>query len=171
MIEYIVEKQVSSYRIQYDPALRRFDMSNKPKYYIVEASALPEVFLKVAEAKRLLSTGEASTVNEATRMTDISRSAFYKYRDAVLPFQNMMTGRIITFQLLLHDEQGLLSEILGVFADVGANIITINSIVPSNGTAVVTISAETIDLNIPLEELMSRLSAIRGVLKADVLAG
>ena len=51
-------------------------MSNKPQYYIVEASALPEVFLKVAETKRLLSTGEATTVNEATRMTDISRSAF-----------------------------------------------------------------------------------------------
>ena len=140
-------------------------MSTKPKYYIVESSALPEVFLKVAEAKRLLSTGEASTVNEATRMTDISRSAFYKYRDAVLPFQSMMTGRIITFQLLLHDEQGLLSEILG------ANISTINSIVPTNGTAVVTISAETIDLTITLEELMNRLSAIQGVLKADVLAG
>ena len=146
-------------------------MSTKPKYYIVESSALPEVFLKVAEAKRLLSTGEASTVNEATRMTDISRSAFYKYRDAVLPFQSMMTGRIITFQLLLHDEQGLLSEILGVFADAGANISTINSIVPTNGTAVVTISAETIDLTMTLEDLMNRLSAIQGVLKADVLAG
>ena len=85
-------------------------MAVKPKYYIVEASALPEVFLKVAEAKRLLSTGEASTVNEATRMTDISRSAFYKYRDSVLPFQNMMTGRIITFQFLIHDEPGLLAE-------------------------------------------------------------
>ena len=145
-------------------------MSTKPKYYIVESSALPEVFLKVAEAKRLLSTGEASTVNEATRMTDISRSAFYKYRDAVLPFQSMMTGRIITFQLLLHDEQGLLSEILGVFAD-ARNISTINSIVPTNGTAVVTISAETIDLTMTLEELMNRLSAIQGVLKADVLAG
>jgi len=118
-------------------------MSTKPKYYIVESSALPEVFLKVAEAKRLLSTGEASTVNEATRMTDISRSAFYKYRDAVLPFQSMMTGRIITFQLLLHDEQGLLSEILGVFADAGANISTINSIVPTNGTAGVTHSPGT----------------------------
>ena len=146
-------------------------MSSKPKYSIVESSALPEVFLKVAEAKRLLSTGEASTVNEATRMTDISRSAFYKYRDAVLPFQSMMTGRIITFQLLLHDEQGLLSEILGVFADSGANISTINSIVPTNGTAVVTISAETIDLTVSLEELMNRLSAIQGVLKAEVLAG
>ena len=146
-------------------------MSSKPKYYIVEASALPEVFLKVAEAKRLLSTGEASTVNEATRMTDISRSAFYKYRDAVLPFQSMMTGRIVTFQLLLHDEQGLLSEILGVFGDAGANISTINSIVPTNGTAVVTISAETIDLTMTLEELMNRLSAIQGVLKAEVLAG
>lgn len=146
-------------------------MSTKPKYYIVEASALPEVFLKVAEAKRLLSTGEASTVNEATRMTDISRSAFYKYRDAVLPFQNMMTGRIITFQLLLHDQQGLLSDILAVLADAGANINTINSIVPTNGTAVVTISAETIDLTVSLEELMNKLSSTPGVLKADVLAG
>lgn len=146
-------------------------MSGQPKYYIVEASALPEVFLKVAEAKRLLSTGEAETVNEATRMTDISRSAFYKYRDAVLPFQNMMTGRIITFQLLLHDEPGLLSEILRLYADAKANIITINSIVPTNGTAVVTISAETIDLIVPLEELINRLSQFPGVVKAEVLAG
>ena len=146
-------------------------MSTTPKYYIVEASALPEVFLKVAEAKRLLSTGEASTVNEATKMTDISRSAFYKYRDAVLPFQNMMTGRIITFQLMLHDEPGLLSNVLNVFADHRANIITINSIVPTNGTAVVTISAETMDLSIQLEELLRQLRSTKGTIKAEVLAG
>ena len=146
-------------------------MSNKPQYYIVEASALPEVFLKVAETKRLLSTGEATTVNEATRMTDISRSAFYKYRDAVMPFQNMMTGRIVTFQLLLHDGPGVLSDILLIFADAKANIITINSIVPTNGTAVVTISAETMDLNITLEDFLQKLSASHGVVKADVLAG
>ena len=146
-------------------------MSTAPKYYIVEASALPEVFLKVAEAKRLLSTGEASTVNEATRMTDISRSAFYKYRDAVLPFQNMMTGRIITFQLLLHDEPGRLSEILSIFAEAGANIMTINSIVPVNGTAVITISAETMDVSISLEDLLNRLTTAKGVVKADILAG
>ena len=146
-------------------------MSTSPRYYLVEESALPEVFLKVAETKRLLSTGEASTVNEATRMTDISRSAFYKYRDSIMPFQSVMTGRIVTFQLLVHDEPGQLSEILNLFAEIKANITTINSIVPTNGTAVVTISAETIDLTITLEALMNRLSAIQGVLKADVLAG
>ena len=146
-------------------------MPAKPQYYIVEASALPEIFLKVAETKRLLSTGEASTVNEATRITNISRSAFYKYRDADVPYQNMMTGRLITLQFLLHDETGLLSEILGVFAACKANIITINSIVPTNGTAVVTISAETMDLTISLEELLDKLSGIHGVLKAEVLAG
>ena len=146
-------------------------MSHKPEYYIVEASALPEVFLKVAEAKRLLSTGEAATVNEATRMTDISRSAFYKYRDAILPFQNMMTGRIITFQLLLHDQPGNLSEILAVFAEKKANIMTINSIVPTNGTAVVTISAETMDLSVQLEDLLRELRNRAGVIKAEVLAG
>ena len=146
-------------------------MASKPKYYIVEASALPEVFLKVAEAKRLLSTGEAATVNEATKMTDISRSAFYKYRDSVLPFQNMMTGRIITIQLLLHDQPGLLSEILGVLAATKVNIITINSIMPTNGTAVVTISAETNELTVSIEELLSTLGEMSGVVKAEVLAG
>ena len=146
-------------------------MATKPQYYIVEASALPEVFLKVAEAKRLLSTGEASTVNEATHMTDISRSAFYKYRDAVLPFQNMMTGRIITFQLLLHDEPGLLSDILAVLDQAQANILTINSIVPTNGTAVVTIAAETMDINIPLEDLLRDMGQCPGVVKAEILAG
>ena len=146
-------------------------MPNTPKYYIVHASALPEVFLKVAEAKRLLSTGEAATVNEATRMTDISRSAFYKYRDSVLPFQNMMTGRIITFQLLLHDKPGLLSNVLDIFAQKKANIITINSIVPTNGTAVVTISAETTDLTVQLEDLLHDLRLYPGIIKAEVLAG
>ena len=146
-------------------------MGKEPKYYIVEASALPEVFLKVAEAKRLMSTGQAATVNEATRMTDISRSAFYKYRDAVIPFQNMMTGRIITFQLLLYDEKGLLSRVLELFAQTHANIITINSIVPTNGCAVVTISAETMELTVQLEELLRQLRQIAGVIKADILAG
>jgi chorismate mutase len=146
-------------------------MANEPKYYIVEASALPEVFLKVAEAKRLLSTGEAGTVNEATRMTGISRSAFYKYRDAVLPFQNMMVGRIITFQLLLQDETGILSNLLNLFADVKANITTINSIVPTNGCAVVTISAETLNLTVHLEELLRLIRKTSGVIKAEVLAG
>lgn len=146
-------------------------MASSTKYYIVEASALPEVFLKVAEAKRLLSTGEASTVNEATQMTDISRSAFYKYRDAILPFQNMMTGRIITFQLLLHDAPGILSGILGHFSERKANIITINSIVPTDGCAVVTISAETMDLTISLEEFLRILRQDPGVIKAEILAG
>ena len=146
-------------------------MANSPKYFIVEASALPEVFLKVAEAKRLLSTGRVSTVNEAAKQTGISRSAFYKYRDAVLPFQHMMSGRVITFQLLLQDEPGALSSLLMIFAEHKANIMTINSIVPTNGCAVVTISAETMDLNLPLEELLRLFRQTKGVIKADILAG
>ena len=146
-------------------------MTKKPKYYIVEASALPEVFLKVAEAKRLLSTGEASTVNDATKMTDISRSAFYKYRDAILPFQHMMTARIITFQFMLHDEPGALSNILTELAGHGGNIQTINSIIPTNGCALVTISAETTDMEITLEDLLQLMGSLPGVIRAEVLAG
>ena len=146
-------------------------MANQPKYYIVEASALPEVFLKVAEAKRLLDTGEVLTVNDAALRAGISRSAFYKYRDYVLPFQNLMAGRIITFQLALHDEPGVLSNILSLFALCGANILTINQAIPSNGCAAVTISAETNGLQISLEELLQRLAATTGVIRAEILAG
>ena len=146
-------------------------MASVPKYYIVEASALPEVFLKVAEAKRLLQTGEASTVNEATQMTDISRSAFYKYRDAVIPFQNMMTGRVITFQFMLQDQKGQLAALLQSFTDHKTNIQTINSIIPTNGCALVTISAETTDLTVSLEDFLKELSHVPGVIKAEVLAG
>ena len=146
-------------------------MAQNAKYYLVEASALPEVFLKVAEAKRLLSTGEATTVNEAARMTGISRSAFYKYRDAVIPFQNMMTGRIITFQLLLHDEPGVLSAILATFAAPAANILTINQTIPSGGCAAVTVTAETMGMTEPIETLLHQLAATGGVVKAEILAG
>ena len=145
--------------------------SGTPKYYIVEASALPDIFIKVAESKRLLSTGAADTVNDATQMTGISRSAFYKYRDAITPFQDMCSSRIITFQILLHDQPGALNNLLTILADHQANIMTINSIVPSNGTSVVTIAAETAKLELPLEELLHLLRSAQGVIKADVLAG
>ena len=146
-------------------------MASTPKYYIVEASALPEIFLKVAEAKHLLTTGQAATVNDAAKMTGISRSAFYKYRDTLLPFQNMTSGRIITFQLLLHDRPGMLQIILGIFSEQNTNIITINSIVPTDGCAVVTISAETIHINTDLEDLLQTLRDTPGVIKAEILAG
>ncbi len=146
-------------------------MNTHSRYYIVEESALPEVFMKVVEAKRLLATGEAGTVNEATRITGISRSAFYKYRDAVMPFQNMMTGRILTFQLRLHDVPGVLSGLLKTFAQFDANILTINQTIPSGGCALVTISAETMHMTISPDELLRVLGHTQGVIKAEVLAG
>lgn len=146
-------------------------MSKKPKYFIVEAEALPEVFLKVAEAKRMLETGEASTVNQATKVAGISRSAFYKYKDAVRPFNDMLHGRIVTFQIMLKDEPGVLSSVLNIFARTGGNILTINQGIPTSGCAAVTIGAETSGLEIPVEELVSRTSRLTGVLRCEILAG
>ena len=146
-------------------------MVQHPQYYIVESSSLPEIFLKVAEANRLLATNEAATIGEACSKTGISRSAYYKYKDTILPFQNLTTGRIITFQFRLHDEPGVLSAILACFASHNANILTINSIIPTGGSALVTISAETSDMAVSLEELLRLLNQTSGVVKAEVLAG
>ena len=146
-------------------------MAKTPKYFLVEAAALPEVFLKVAEAKRMLETGEVSTVGEATAATGISRSAYYKYRDALMPFQNLMAGRIITFQMMLKDRTGVLPRILPILAYCGANILTINQTIPTNGCAMVTMSSETSDLRCSVEELMKRIGNLDGVVKAEVVAG
>ena len=120
---------------------------SKKKYYIVSEDALPDIFIKVAEAKRMLQVGEAQTVGEA------ARSAFYKYKDAVQPFQDMKAGRIITFYALLKDNPGVLSNYLSIFANSGANILTINQTIPTNGCAGVTISAETSDMKEGLDEI------------------
>ena len=125
----------------------------KQKFYLVAADALPEVFLRVAEAKRMLQVGEAATVGDAARQVGISRSAFYKYKDAVQPFQNMHAGHIITFYALLKDNPGVLSNYLAIFANSGANILTINQTIPTNGCAGVTISAETGDMSEELAEV------------------
>lgn len=143
----------------------------KQKFYLVAADALPEVFLRVAEAKRMLQVGEAATVGEAARLVGISRSAFYKYKDAVQPFQNMHAGHIITFYALLKDNPGVLSNYLSIFANSGANILTINQTIPTNGCAGVTISAETSEMHEGLEEMIAQVSGADGVLKFEILAG
>ena len=146
-------------------------MSSNTKYYIVAADALPEIFIKVAEAKRMLQTGEAGTVGSATKKVGISRSAFYKYKDSVQPFNNMQAGRIITFYAMLKDNPGVLNSILSIFAVSGANILTINQSIPTNGCAAVTISAETSEMTITLEDLIAHVSASNGVIKFEILAG
>lgn len=150
---------------------RGLDLSEQTNYYIVAGSALPEIFRKVAEAKRLLETGEAETVNDAVRQMEISRSAFYKYRDTVRPFNDMLSGRIITYQAILRDEPGVLSSILSAFADSGANILTINQSIPSNGCAVVTVTTETSGLRKTPEDMLLQMKGQSGVLRFEILAG
>ena len=146
-------------------------MSKAPNYYIVDAEALPEIFRKVVDARRMLDTGEAETVNQAVQLAGISRSAFYKFKDAVRPFQDMLHGRIVTFQIMLKDEPGILSHVLNLFAGSGANILTINQGIPINGCAVVTVNAETSGLEGSLQELLARLNGAEGVLRGEILAG
>ena len=146
-------------------------MAKKTKYYLIAAEVLPEIFLKVAEANRMLNAGEASTAGEAARMAGISRSAYYKYRDSVKPFTDMKTGHIITFYALLKDSPGVLSNVLSIFAASGANILTINQSIPTNGCAAVTISAETSEMQEKLEWLLAHTAEIPGVIRFEVLAG
>ena len=146
-------------------------MSSKPTYFIVEASALPEIYLKVVEAKRLLEIGEADSINDAARMAGISRSAFYKYKDAIRPFRDMVSSRIVTIQILLRNQPGALSAVLNIFADWGGNVLTINQAIPGDASAAVIIGLETSDQDADMEDLLAKLRERKEVVRCEILAG
>ena len=144
--------------------------SKVPKYYLVEASVLPEVFAKVIQAKELLETGEARTVAQAVERVEISRSAFYKYKDAVSAFHDMNRSSMVTFNMELRDQQGVLSSVLAIFAGNGANILTINQSIPTNGVAPVTITAVTEHMRITTDAFLTALRKTKGVVSIRVVA-
>lgn len=141
------------------------------KLYVAEASVLPEVFIKVCEAREYLETGQAATVADAVAMAGISRSAFYKYKDSVAPFRDMKRDRVMTFSIVIRDRPGALSSVIAIFADSGANILTINQSIPSNGVAMVTLSFIPGGMELTLPELRSRLRELPTVVRIELLAG
>ena len=135
---------------------------------IVNSNLLPEVLLKVIEAKRLLSQGLAKNSSEAARLAGISRSAFYKYKDGVSVFSDDK-GSIVNYYLTLMDRPGVLSEVLSILSKYGANVLTINQNIPIDGAAPVTISFNTGELSTDEHSLREALRTINGVVNCRSL--
>lgn len=119
-------------------------MAERTRYFVLREKAVPDVLLKVVEAKRLLDSGKAESVLEAAEAVGISRSSFYKYKDDIFPFHDNAKGRTITFIIQMDDEPGLLSEVLKSVANYRANILTIHQSIPVNGVASLTLSVEVL---------------------------
>ncbi len=145
-------------------------MDNGSTYFLVDRTILPEVFSKVIEVKKILSTGRIKTVNDAVREVGLSRSAFYKYKDFVFPFYETSRGRVITLFFVVEDFSGILSSIINRIAQAKANIITINQNVPINGLADVTISIATTGMSMDIGRLMESIGEIEGVRRQEILA-
>jgi chorismate mutase len=139
-------------------------------FYIVKEEILPEILKKTVKAKELLKNGKAKTVNEATKMVGMSRSAYYKYKDYVFPFYEASMGKIITISLILEHKPGVLSSILDEIAKARGNILTINQNIPLQGLANVTISFDTSQMTRNVEEVLEIVEKKQGVAKIEVLA-
>ena len=146
-------------------------MSGKTQYFVVKQKAVTEVLLKVVEAKKLLETKEAETVQEATDQVGISRSSFYKYKDDIFPFHENVRGKNITFVIQMRDEPGLLSDVLKVVAEHNANILTIHQSIPINGLASTTISVEVLPETGNVSEMIEMIENKDGVQHLKILGG
>ena len=145
-------------------------MAEKTKYYVLKEKAVPDVLLRVVEAKRLLESGRAASVQEATERVDISRSSFYKYKEDIFPFHENAKGRTITMVIQLDDEPGLLSAILKTIADSRANILTIHQSIPVNGIASLTLSVDILPDSADANRMMERIEQQEGVHYLKILA-
>ena len=141
----------------------------KDKFYLVQEDILPEAIRKTIRVKEILKMGEAKTINEAVERMDLSRSAYYKYKDYVFPFYEIAQGKIVSITISMSNESGMLSAILKAIAEFNGSILTINQDIPLQGIANVTIAFETKDLQGPLEDLLNDIRALRGILKVEIL--
>ncbi|MDO5539303.1 MAG: ACT domain-containing protein [Eubacteriales bacterium] len=138
-------------------------MKAKTQYYVVKEKAVPEVLLKVVEAKRLIESERVSTVQDAAEAVGISRSSFYKYKDDIFPFHENTKGKNITFIMQMDDEPGLLSEVLRVIAEYQANILTIHQTMPINGIASLTLSVDILPSTGDTMTMLSDLENLKGI--------
>ena len=138
-------------------------------YYLVREEILPEAIKKTIKVKELLKKGEVRTINEAVEKLNLSRSAYYKYKDYVFPFYEASQEKIVTVSLLLEHKAGVLSRVLNTVANERGNILTINQGIPLQGIANAAISLETADLALDLEALLEKIRMVDGVKKIDVL--
>ena len=145
-------------------------MEEKNRYYVVTKKAVPEVLLKVVEAKRLLESVKASTVQEAADMVSISRSSFYKYKDDIFPFHDNAKGKTITFMIQMDDETGLLSDVLHIVADYHANILTIHQSIPINGIASLTLSVDVLNETGDISQMVDTIEQQQGIHYLKILA-
>ena len=151
-----------------EPAVK--DMKEKTKYFVVREKAVPEVLLKVVEAKRMLDTKRAGTVQEAADQVGISRSSFYKYKDDIFPFHDTAKGRTITLVIQLDDEPGLLSVVLKTVAEFHANILTIHQSIPINGIASLTLSVDVLPQTGDVAEMLEHIEEQEGIHYVKILA-
>lgn len=145
-------------------------MEEKSKYFVVKQKAVPEVLLKVVEAKKLLESERVITVQEATDRVGISRSSFYKYKDDIFPFYDNTKGKTITLVMQMDDEPGLLSDLLHVVAVYRANILTIHQSIPVNGVATLTISVEVLETTGNVSGMVEEMEEMNGVHYVKILA-
>lgn len=146
-------------------------MSDRSSFLLVSSDALPEIFLKVVETKQLLINGQARSATEAIRMTGISRSAFYKYKDSVYAYSDSPSAHMISVHAVLEDRPGVLMSLVSELYNVGANILTVNQNIPIAGAALVAVSADVERLEISIPQLLDRLRAIEGVKTIESISG
>ena len=146
------------------------NMQKTTDYYVVKQKAVPEVLLKVVEAKRLLDSGKAATIQDAVEKVDISRSSFYKYKDDIFPFHDNAQGTTITLAMSIEDEPGLLSDVLKIIADFGANILTIHQSIPINGVASLSISVQVLSTTGDVSRMLETMEEKSGVRYVKILA-
>lgn len=139
-------------------------------YLIVDRRILPDYYEKVVQARDMLREGRVKEVSEAVKLVGISRSTYYKYKDYIFAPSNETACKKAVFALMRPHQQGVLSEVLNKFSELGANILTITQSLPIHGNANVVISVDMTNMTMAPDGIMDQLMSLRGVRSSKLIA-
>lgn len=145
--------------------------NGEKSFVVVSSEVLPEIILKVLQAKRMKARGEAKNSTEACKAVGISRSAYYKYKDSVFTYAEKLTNKIISLYFVLRDEKGVLSAIISKLYEYNVNILTVNQNIPVDAVAAVTVSFRFEGEQMDTAVIQSELAGINGVVSVKLIAG
>ena len=144
-------------------------MDNEKVYYIIREDVLPEAVKKTIIMKKALEENPKLSILEASKRFDLSRSAFYKYKDTIFPIQEIQRQSILSLSIDVDDIPGILGRVLSVVNEEKCSVLTIHQIVPINTRATIIISLEIDPSHTNIEKLTKRIQNLEFVNKIKVI--
>lgn len=151
--------------------MSKLDNKDNRKFYLIREDVLPESVIKTLKVKDALKNNSNLSIYDAVKQFNLSRIAFYKYRETIFPVdEKILDQREFTLILYVNDIVGMLAQVLNAISQLQLSVLTIHQSVPIEDKATITLSLNARNSNLSIDEVIESLREINHVTKVDLIS-